>query len=347
MIQASIILVTYNSRRYLSGCLGSLLSSLSLDCELILLDNASTDGGVDFIKTHYPEVILLCASTNLGFARGNNLAAKVARGKYLVFLNPDTTVEAGWLSAMIAGLENNPNAGLSTSQILLMAEPGTINTCGNEIHLSGLTLCRGAGMARGKQPAQALINAVSGAAFAIRKELFETLGGFDESFFLYLEDTDLSWRARLAGYDCLFIPGSIVYHDYRLRINPHKIYYQERNRYQMLIKNLHWGSLLALLPAMLLAEMVTWGFVMTLEPIFWGQKIKAYTWVMQHWHEILARRKVTQAHRICSDRQMLRSHTWRLAFEQAGSGIKTTLAHLFFEPLFWVLKGMTYLFIWW
>ena len=91
-----------------------------------------------------------------------------------------------------------------------------------------------------------------------------------------MEDTDLSWRARLAGYRCLYVPTSIVYHEYTLRFGPRKIFYQERNRYLMLLKGAHWATLLVLLPALLLAEVVTWGFVLAQDRRRLANKARAY-----------------------------------------------------------------------
>ncbi len=174
--------------------------------------------------------------------------------------------------------------------------------------------------------------------------LFEELGGFDEDFFLYMEDSDLSWRARLAGYRCIYTPDSVVYHDYTLHFGPRKTFYQERNRYLMLLKNLHWSSLAALLPVWLLAELVTWGFVLLRHRDQWRQKFEVYAWIVRHWDEIRAKRGRTQRLRARRDRDVLRLHAWRLAFEQTGPGPATILAHLFFDPLFLGLYGLARLF---
>jgi GT2 family glycosyltransferase len=347
-VLASVIIVTFNNRNYLGECLNSLLRTLPADCEVVCLDNCSIDGSAKFIKEDFPEIKFIQSTSNLGFAGGNNLAAVSAIGKYLVFLNPDTTVDPGWLEVLLTSLEEHSQAGMTTPKILLMHSPGEINTCGNDIHMSGLTLCRGTGLKRDALAIPAQLSAISGAAFAIRRELFEKLGGFDEKFFMYMEDADLSWRARLAGYDCLYMPTSIVYHDYLLRFNADKIFYQERNRYLMLLKNLHWGSLLVLLPVLLLAEVVTWGFVLLIHGHEQShQKFQAYLWIIRNWNNIQTSRRQVQALRKRSDRQLLRNHTWRLAFEQTGPGAITTLSRIVFGPLFWILKVLTRVTIWW
>ena len=171
----------------------------------------------------------------------------------------------------------------------------------------------------------------------MRRELFEALGGFDGIFFMYMEDTDLSWRARLAGYRCLYVPGSEVYHDYALRFGPRKVFLQERNRYLMLLKGLRWRTLIALSPALLLAEAVTWGFVLLRERRQVANKVLAYAWLLRHWDGVLARRRRTQALRRVRDRDLLVTCSGRLAYEHTGDGLAASLAHALLDPLFGAL----------
>src|SRR3989442_331303 len=278
--RASIIIVNYNAKEKVLRCLDSVLRHSVLDCEIILLDNASSEDISDSLGTAFPGVKLIRSQINLGFGAGNNLAARQAAGRNLVFVNPDTLVERGWLNAMIAPFENCAQIGLVTSKILLAGQPNRINACGNDVHFTGLTLCRGFGHRREDFDKLEEVDAVSGAAFAIRRELFEALKGFDEDTFLYMEDTDLSLRPRLSGCRQLFAPDSIVLHDYALRITPFKVFYQERNRYLMLLKILRWPTLLILLPALLLAEVITWAFVLYNDRSSFRNKLRAYRWIM-------------------------------------------------------------------
>lgn len=190
------------------------------------------------------------------------------------------------------------------------------------------------GRPRETYPAAVEVDAVSGAVFAMRRTLFAALGGFDSSFFLYMEDTDLSLRARLAGYRCFYTPASVVARDYRLRVGPQKMYYQERNRYLMLLKTLRWRSLAALLPALLLAELLAWGFVLLRDRANAANKLRAYHWVAHNWRAIMQSRQHTQAGRRCSDRALLASCAYQLDFRQTGAGGAALLAAALFNPLF-------------
>ncbi len=337
-LRCSVILVGYNSQTDLQRGLPSLLASCPGDVEIILVDNASHDGSVEWVKSNFSSIRVVQSASNLGFGGANNLGAQQARGRYLAFLNPDTTVEPDWLSSLLNVLDSNPEVGLVTSKIMLMDNPERINTCGNDIHISGLTLCRGLNTAASNFLYPETVSAISGAAFAMRRELFEQLGGFDETFFMYMEDTDLSLRARLLGWQIVYEPGSRVYHDYSLQFGPRKTFYQERNRYLMLLKVLRGRTLAALAPALFLAEAVTWGFVLLREPLRIPNKLRAYGWILSHMAEILRLRHITQAQRTIPDRALLLSFSTRLDFSQTGESLAARLAGSFFNPLF-VLCG--------
>ena len=336
--RASIIIVNYNSRHHLGRLLRSLQKDVGRDYEVIVVDNASRDGSARYVATRFPAVKLISNKTNLGFPAANNRAACQARGRYLAFLNPDTQVQPGWLEALIAALQGQPGAGLVTAQILLMHDANRINACGNDMHFTGFTLCRAMGTPRRSDDGLTEIAAVSGAAFVIRRELYEALGGFDESFFLYMEDSDLSLRARLAGYRCLYVPSSQVYHDYHLCFGPDKIYHHERNRYTMLLKAFRWPTLLLMVPALALGELVAWGFVLLCEPQRCSDKLRAYAWIARHRQRLVQDRRQTQRLRQVPDRDVLRLCTYRLDYGQVSNGPLARMAALLLDPLFFLLR---------
>jgi hypothetical protein len=346
-LRASVIVVNYNGGGKLVDCLQSVVERLPGDSEVIVVDNASTDGSPEAAASRFPTVEVVRSPVNVGYGSGNNLGAASARGRSLVFLNPDTVAERGWLEALLEPLERSAGVGLATARIVLMDQPSRINTCGNEVHVSGLALCRGMGEPWDSFPVAGDVAAVSGAAFAIRKDVFDALGGFDEDFFLYVEDTDLSWRARLAGWKVLYEPASVVRHHYSLRVTPSKVYLQERNRYQMLLKCLRWPTLVALLPALVLAEMVTWGFVLLRDRANATGKLRAYAWVLRHRALIARKRRKTQALRRVDDRELLRQTGFRLDFGQASHDRVAGLARVVFDPLFFVLRGIALTLVRW
>jgi GT2 family glycosyltransferase len=343
--QATVITVNTNELHRLVKYLPSLMASRG-EFEVLIADNGSRDGSLEYLSSHYPTIRAFALGKNLGFCAANNRAAQTARGEFLVFLNPDTEVDPDWLLHLLKPFED-PAVGLTTAKILLMSHPDRINTCGNDVHLSGLTLCRGMGRKRECFSISDDVAAVSGAAFAIRRNLFHQLGGFDENFFIYMEETDLSCRALLAGWRCVFVPESIVQHDYNLRFGPQKVFYQERNRYRMLLKNLRWPTLAMLFPAFVLAEIVTWGFVIMSDRPNWRNKLRAYAETVKRFGEILRERKQTQALRKKRDRDLIRRMGSNLDFGQVSQSGAARWASVVFNPLFFLIRSAVILLVWW
>lgn len=286
-MRTSVIIVSYNSCAYLAACIKSVASQLESDDELIVVDNGSSDGSADLVHDRFGWVRLL-RGENVGYAGGNNRGAALAQGRYLVFLNPDTRLAPGALAALIAPLAQPDDVALTTACIVHMTQPNMINACGNTIHYTGLTYCRGAGQPRTAYTTACDVDAVSGAAFAIRREVFAELGGFDETFFLYVEDTDLSWRARLGGYRIRYVPQAVVEHAYTMNYTPTKAYYVDRNRHLMLLKNVQRETYLRLLPGLLLSEVITWAFLLLKGPRYWGVKLKVYGALWWKYRELRA-----------------------------------------------------------
>jgi GT2 family glycosyltransferase len=347
MLETSIIIVTHNSAHHLDGCLNSLRTHTNLDdAEIIVVDNASTDNTVSIIESKYPDVTLIRNSVNNGYSHGNNLGARHSRGEYLVFLNPDTVVAEGWLIAFKSALAGE-NVGLVTPKMLLLSDPTRINACGHQVHITGIVQCRNIGLKADKFQTTEEVDAISGAAFGIKREVFKELGGLDASFFLYIEDSDISWRAWSSGYRCLYVPNSVIYHDYHLRFGPKKLYYFERNRYRLLLRNLRWGTLLVLAPALFLGEIVAWGFVVLYDRAHWRNKLLAYKWLRKNWRAVMSERKRIQAQRSVLDRELLKHCTHRLNFKQTGDRVISNLAGLFFNPLFYIFKTIVRVLVWW
>lgn len=329
----SIVVVSYNGRRFLGKCLASVFQQDYPSYEVVLVDNASCDGTVEFVEHEFPQVRVIRNTTNLGFGQANNMGASRTTGECLAFLNQDTVVQPDWLTKLVAALEECRGAALATPKILVMTDPNTISACGIQTHYTGFTSCRGAG-----QPAQSfnkteVVDAISGAAFVLKRSVFEEIGGFDGTFFLYMEDIDLSWRARLAGYKCLCVESSVVYHDHALTFGPQKTFYQERNRWLMLLKSLRWRSLLVLSPSLLLCELITWGWILIWDRPNVANKPRAYWWLLRNWRAVLQARGEVQARRRIRDRELIDQCQCRLAYDQVAKGSMVRAAQVMFDPL--------------
>jgi len=304
--KASVIMVSYNGRHYLDDCLRSVYHELRPGDEVVVVDNASTDGSGDFVAERYPEVRVVRNARNRGFAAANNQGAELASGEVLVFLNQDTRVAPGWLGALVEGLGGGDTVGLTTSKVLVMSQPDRIQACGQNVHYTGLVFARGFGAPAGNLDGGQAVGAVAGCSFAVRRELWQELGGFDEMLYMYYEETDLSWRARMRGYRSLCVPDSVVYHDYKAgRPTPLRLYHSNRNRGILLLKNWRWPTLFLLAPALFLAELVEWGLALGQGWRGLKAKLRADLWLMSHLDVIRRLHADAQKGRSVSDAEML------------------------------------------
>jgi GT2 family glycosyltransferase len=243
---ASVIILNWNGRRFLDTCLtGVLAQELPGGYEVVLVDNASTDGSPDYVRTSFPRVRVVEAKGNLGFAGGNNLGFREARGRHLVLLNNDTGVRPGWLQALVSRADQDLGAGAVTSKLVFMDRPGVIQNAGSVVLTDGSGGDRGTGEEDHGQyeHAEEVFAACAGAAL-YRREALDDVGRFDETFFLYYEDTDLSWRMRLRGWRILYEPGAVVEHVHSGSSgewSPLFIFHVDRNRLFMILKNARAG----------------------------------------------------------------------------------------------------------
>ncbi|MEI6294030.1 MAG: glycosyltransferase family 2 protein [Methanomicrobiales archaeon] len=258
---ASIIIVTYNHRQYLDACLKSIEEQESPH-EIIIVDNCSQDDTVIFLRSEYPEVTLIQSPDNRGFGAANNLGVSHANGEYVVFLNPDTIVHKDWLFSLLSPLEEKDH--LITTPKILNYDGLTINTCGNINHFTGLNFTRGLGQDPSHYQDTGGVSGISGACFAMTIRDFLDIGGFDEHFFLYNEDSDLSWRAHFFDYNILCVTESIARHMYHLNVTSEKLYFLEIGRYMILRKYYSLRDIFLISPSLLLAEILTWGYAIRL-----------------------------------------------------------------------------------
>jgi len=252
-MKASVIIVTFNHERYIERCLKTVFENDPF--EVIVVDNGSKDKTVE--KTREFPVHLIETRKNLGFSRANNLAAKKAKGKFLVFLNPDTWVEREWLKKLLNPLKDPWTVAIPT---ILLYSSNVVNTIGLRLHFTGLTFTEGYGKKLNELKELPVPGGLSGACFAIRKRDFLRVGGFDDRLFTYNEDGELSWRLKRRGFKIVHVPDSVVHHDYRLSVPPQKIENLERGRYVTLKKHMTSSELKKILPSLILTEVLTWGY---------------------------------------------------------------------------------------
>jgi GT2 family glycosyltransferase len=213
--RVSIVIPNFNGQKYLGDCIDSLyrIDFPREDYEIIIVDNASTDHSRAFICSTYPDVILIKAEKNLGFASGCNLGIRNASGEYIVLLNNDTVVDANWLKELVVVADRDKDVAIVGSKLLFKDNPSQIQNAA-----SYLTDRGDGGDLASHQPDEGQYDttnesmAVCGASMLIRRTLIQDIGALDEDFFAYYEDMDLCYRTRLYGKKIVFTSKSIVYH---------------------------------------------------------------------------------------------------------------------------------------
>ncbi len=315
-IAASIILLSYDSKDDLVECIPTIKNQSFKDNEIILVDNSPAGKDSESIIRAHPDIIYIKTGSNLGYTGGNNLGANIANGKYIIVVNPDTLADKDWLEHLIKPLENNPDIALTNSKVLLYGQKEKINTFSNQAHFTGLAFCKGLGADSSRYVKPEEASCISGCSFAIRRDAFNNIGGFDDDFFLYMEDIDLSLRARLAGYKILAVPSSIIYHKYDLSVAPWKEQYLERNRYQIILKNYSIKMLFLTFPALIATETITWGYAIYKGLPFIINKLIAYRWTIANFGSIMKKRRQVQKNRRISDKEFIKLLVWRIPFEQ-------------------------------
>lgn len=307
-VRTSIVVVNYNGKSFLKNCIDSLTASEASQEEIIIVDNASIDESCAYIRKEFPHVKLLALDKNYGFAEANNRGVQSASGEYVIFLNNDTAVTPGWLTGLVNVMEADREIGVAGSKILLMHEPGKINSAGGAITFSG------GGYDIGfmdndseRYNIPGVRGCVCGAAMMVRRDEFLDFGGFDGNYFMYFEDVDLCWRYWLFGKKVVYVPASVVYHKFggtsgKIRHAPLRVFYGTRNALLNIIKNYEARSIpFPLFFSFLHHLLKTLYFLLRLEGNLSMLMIKAYISFFRLIPEANTRRKEIQRRRKVSD----------------------------------------------
>lgn len=236
----STIILNWNGKEYLHACIRSVKEQTYPRMEIILVDNASTDGSVEYLRDLFPDLHLIVSPENLGYGGGNNLGIRKASGRYLFILNNDTVLEKRCVEFLWRSIETDLRIGATTPKIVLDDQRGTIDAAGLTIYPDGLSIGRGRLEPEDKYKQTEEVFFGSGCASLCRREMLEEVGLFDGDFFAYAEDTDLGWRARLAGWKSYYVPEAVVYHHHSRRFGTYsstKAFLVERNRIWVAWKN--------------------------------------------------------------------------------------------------------------
>ncbi len=208
--------------------------------ELICVENGSEDGSAAFVKENYPQVRLIESKTNLGFCGGNNFGISHAKGDFFVLVNNDAVMDSDCIEQMMRTVRGRPEVGAVATKILLQDQPSHLDAAGIAVCMDGLSIGRGRMEEARHYNEEAEVFFVSDCVCLYRREMIEDIGGYDERFFAYAEETDMGWRARLKGWKTIYNPRAVAYHAHSASLgsyHPFKIFLVERNRIWVAVKN--------------------------------------------------------------------------------------------------------------
>lgn len=302
----SIIIVSWNALHHLKKFLPSVVATDFSDFEIIIADNASTDGSGEWVNKHYPNVRIVKLDKNYGYCGGNNRAAKHANGEILLFLNNDVEVDPDWLGELDHCFKKNPKIAVAQPKLRSYTDKTSFEyagAAGGYIDKYGYPFCRGRVFETlekdsGQYDTEDFIFWASGAAFAIRKDVFEEMDGFDEQFEFHMEEIDLCWRIQNRNYLIAYCPNSVVYHlggGSLAMGSPRKVYYNFRNNLVMLFKNYPRKQLLTRFPIRFFLDFLAAArSLLSLNTGEYLAIMRAHTYFWSHFSEIKKKRKANQ-----------------------------------------------------
>lgn len=301
----SLIIVTYNAEEFIADCLTSVREQSWSSFETIIVDNNSKDKTTKIIAAHFPWVKLIESEENLGFTGGVQLGYSCSRGKYIALLNPDTRADRSWLANLVSAMETDDKCGICAS---LMLKWGTqlVDTAGDGCTRAGKGFKIGHNEPAELHQITREVFAACGGAVLYRRKMLDEIGFFDQDFFLLHEDTDLGFRARLAGWTCRYVHNAVVEHRVSASIGyktPLAVYHSVKNSDIVWLKNMPGLLLLITFPEKLLSDIAS--------SIYLGlvhgrikEYLKAKMFVAKNLMNIIAKRKDVQRKKKISNKQI-------------------------------------------
>ena len=304
----SIVIVNFNGDGFLLECLESVFIQTHRNFEVILVDNNSTDGSVSSVTKRYPEIKIIKNKFNYGYAGGANIGIKNSRGDYVVVLNTDVVVSENWLENLARTMENDGAIGACSSFLLSSVNRNIIDTLGIKDLGRDLDAVQyGRGQSRREFKNGIEIFSVSGAAACYRKKALENAGYFDEAYFGYWEDCDISWRMRLKGWKCVVSSRAVAFHVKNASFNDIKkrVFLGNRNRWRTLLKNCGFSTLLKSMPFILCNEYKWLIYAVSNGDL---SPLKARIEILKTLPEILSKRRTVQRKRTVNESALSREY---------------------------------------
>ena len=262
----SIIILNYNAGDLLLDCINSIQKSTYTNYEIILVDNISKDNSHKKCKEQFPSIKLIENSENFGYCEGNNIGLRIAKGQFIVILNPDTIVDSFWLEELLKAYQTN-GEGIYQPKFLATTDHSMLLSTGNMIQIFGFGFSRSKGDIDKKQYEDLeKINYASGTCLFTSKYILEKIGFFDPFLFAFHDDLELCWRGAINKINSFYVPKSIVYHPIEgtsFKWNPIKFKLMERNRKYCLLTLYDRQTFFKMLPSLILVDLTVFFFYLS------------------------------------------------------------------------------------
>lgn len=298
-----VIIPSWNGLQWLKQCLPTLDRQALTDFRITVVDNGSRDDTTVWLQTQYPDIQMIRNPRNLGFALAVNQGVRRASAKYVATLNNDTQVDPDWLQNLAGVAESSESVGMAASKMLFADDPGVVNSAGIAVDRAGIAWDRLGGARDDPQltKPQEVFGPCAGAAL-YRRAMLDEIGLFDEDFFAYLEDVDLAWRARRAGWRCLYAPKARVLHLHSAtgqEGSPFKSFHLGRNKIWLLAKNYPFRELREHVPLVILYDLLaaTYALVARRDT----HALRGRLAGLRSWHKMWRKRRIPPASRSRTD----------------------------------------------
>jgi GT2 family glycosyltransferase len=322
----SIVVLNYNGKAFLDACLSSVfqISYPRSSYEVILVDNASTDGSVEYVRDNYPSIRILALNKNYGYAEGNNKGAEFAHGDLIVFLNNDTIVDKNWLFELVKVTFSDLRIGMCGSKVVSIKGNNVVQYNGQHLHVLGGVIPGDFYTYKNELGKEFhAVGSINGSSFLVRKDVFKSLGGFDKDYFLYSDEVDICYRTWINGYYVAYASNSMVYHygggtagtlnrhKFSILLNrlksPLRIYYGNRNSIINIVKNLELRNMLIGI-AFSFPVFFFQLFILLKDKDAQNAKllIRSYTWPIVNLKVNWRKRSIVQANRKVADEELIR-----------------------------------------
>jgi GT2 family glycosyltransferase len=298
--KVSVVVLAYLDEPWLEKCVYALLDSEHVDVDVILVDNGCTDGGVERLRG-VPGVLIVGDGQNLGFSGGCNLGVAAATGEYVALVNGDLIVHPDALVNLVDAV-NDPGVAIAMGSVRLSENSDLLNSAGNEIHFLGFSWVGHFGERADTQSNGGDVAGAMGAFLALRRATWEDLGGFDERYFAFHEDAELSWRCWQTGRRVRYVPEAVGIHRYEFNRVGRKLYLAERNRLIFVLTMWQRRTLLLLAPAFVAVEVAV--ALAALKGGWFRDKVDGWNWVMRNRRWLVDRRQHLQSERTVGDRKL-------------------------------------------